>query len=129
MRSGFTLLELITTLAIISLLITISYPIYTQHLIKTRRISAEVALLDLASGLERYYAVHNTYMGVTLSDVADHANNDTYKLEMNGATETSYTLNAVPLGAQKQDKMCGVLSLSQLGEKGVSGFGGVTDCW
>lgn len=129
---GFTLLELITVLAIISILTLISYPVYTQYVLKTNRAQAETALLDVALGLERYYALHNTYAGATLMDVQvnDFTANAAYRLAINSASEESYVLTATPLGGgQLADQMCGVLSLNSLGEKGISGAGKVVDCW
>lgn len=130
-QKGFTLIELITTLAIVSLLITISYPIYTQYVTKTHRTHAVVALLDLASSLERYHTVHHTYADATLADLQVNPYTDTkiYQLEIKDATENSYTVNAIPVGTQQKDTACGILSLNQLGEKSISGSGKVLDCW
>lgn len=130
-QQGFTLLELITVLAIIAILILVSYPVYTHHVLKARRMHAEVALLDVASGLERYHALHNTYVGATLAniEVNEYTDNDSYRLDIASVGEANYLLHALPQGAQLEDEACGVLSLNELGEKGVSGMGGVENCW
>lgn len=128
---GFTLLELVTVLAIVSILILVSYPVYTHHILKTRRAQAEVALLDIASGLERYYAVNNTYVGATLAsvEVNEYTQSDAYQLEISRNSEADYLIQAKPLAAQAGDVLCGVLSLDAMGIKGVGGAGKVADCW
>lgn len=131
MNKGFTLLELITVLAIIGILISISYPVYTQHIIKTRRSSAQVALLQLASGLERYRGVHNSYSGATLVDaeLSQYTENNYYQLAINHLSDTTYLLQAIPFGSQTADQKCQILSLDQLGNKSISGQGEVEECW
>jgi len=128
-QKGFTLLELLTTLAIVSLLIMVAYPVYTQHTIKARRAHAQIALLDLASALEQYHVLKNTYAGATLADlkIDEYAGSKTYHLEMENLAENSYLVKAVPQGVQEKDILCGILSLDASGRKGMTGKG--TDCW
>lgn len=128
-QRGFTLLELVATLAIVSILIVIGYPVYTQHVLKTHRAQAQVALLDIAGGMERYAATHQTYSGATLANIEVNAYTDSraYQLEIAQANDVGYQLRAVPQGSQTKDS-CGVLGLDQLGEKSVVG-GSVTNCW
>jgi type IV pilus assembly protein PilE len=128
-QHGFTLLELVVTLAIVSILIMIGYPVYTQQVLKTHRAQAQVALLDIAGGMERYAATHQTYSGATLANIEMNAYTDsrTYQLEINQANDVGYQLRAVPQGSQTKDD-CGVLGLNQLGEKTATG-GLAAECW
>lgn len=130
-QRAFTLLELLTVVVIISLLIMLSYPTYTQHLLKTRRAQAQVALLDLASGMERYYLLYNTYNGATLNnlEINPFTESNAYQLAINQLTQDSYLLLATPLNQQTQDKGCGTLSLDSMGRKSISGSGSVEECW
>lgn len=130
-ESGFTLIELSCVLAIISILAMIAYPLYTQHLFKARRSDAEIALLDLASGMERYYADHNSYLGATLenTETNKYSHNDFYQMSIAMSTDEDYQLTAVPKNAQLKDTLCGNLGLNQLGEKTISGKGTVSECW
>ncbi len=130
-QRGFTLLELIVVLAIVGILSLVSYPIYTHHILKTRRAQAEVALLDVAAGLERYHALHNTYVGASLANIEVNAytENQAYQLDIANADAMDYSVQARPLGAQAADSVCGVLSINALGVKGILGTGKVTDCW
>jgi type IV pilus assembly protein PilE len=130
-NTGFTLLEMVIVLAIIGLLAAISYPSYHQHILKTRRSCAEIALLNLASKLEEYYTLYNTYTGATLSnvDVSEYTEDNYYKLEITHTAENAYLLQARPQNSQTQDTLCGSLTLNHLGDKNISGSGNISECW
>lgn len=58
---GFTLIELMISIAIISVLAAISYPAFQSHTAKSNRSEAQNALTELANKQEIYYAQHNIY--------------------------------------------------------------------
>lgn len=58
---GFTLVELLTALAVAAILTAIAYPAYQNHIRKGRLAAAKQALLDNAAALEQHYANHLTY--------------------------------------------------------------------
>lgn len=58
---GFTLIELMITIVVVSILASIAVPAYTRQIRKSRRTEARTALLELASREERYLAVNNAY--------------------------------------------------------------------
>ena len=64
--SGFTLIELLIVLAIIGILGAISYPLYSQHLVKARRTYAITTLMDLAGQMEEQYVLTDTYDSVII---------------------------------------------------------------
>jgi type IV pilus assembly protein PilE len=123
--SGFTLLELIIALSIISILIAIAAPQYTSHIVKIRRENAKVALLDLAANLEQYYNQNNSYTGATINNLRI-TNVQFYDLAIAKADENNYLVTATP---QKADPECGILSLDNLGNKTISGTGNINECW
>jgi type IV pilus assembly protein PilE len=124
---GFSLFELLIVLVIIGILATISYPIYTHALIKTHRIEAKIALMDLAQQMETYYlANNNSYENASFSNL--HLKNLTernfYQLAIK-STASTYQLSAKAIFS---DSECYLFMLNQLGEKTNAGSGS-KQCW
>lgn len=130
---GFSLLELVVTLAIIGILSTIVYPTYTHHIIKTHRKQAQITLHNLANRIEHYYIENNhSYAEATPAKLGldETTTKDFYEVSIPTATITTYTLQAKPIGNQAiQDMQCGTLSLDQRGEEKITGNGSVSECW
>jgi type IV pilus assembly protein PilE len=137
--SGFTLIELMVTVAIVTILATIAVTSYTSQVRKSRRTEAKSALLDLAGREERLFSTTNTYSGdeaflgyATVSTPMTNMNfgNGYYQLTA-VATATTYTLTATPVAGNSQagDTTCGSFTLNQLGVQGVTGTGTVASCW
>lgn len=60
-QTGFTLIELMITVTIISVLVLIAYPSYKSQLVKTSRSAAQRELLELASTQEKIFLNSNAY--------------------------------------------------------------------
>ena len=54
-QGGFTLIELMITVAIIGILAAVAYPAYTEQVAKGRRADARVRLVAAQQWMERYY--------------------------------------------------------------------------
>lgn len=132
---GFTLFELLITLAIIALLACLAYPSYSHHLTKVHRAQVGVTLHDIAGRMEQFYVQQNSYVGASLDSLgidataASSSYGNYYRIAIN-ATNDAYTLSAVPYGKQAQDDvLCGTLSLDQDGKRSISGAGSLASCW
>lgn len=64
---GFTLIELMITVAIVAILGAVAYPSYQESVRKSRRAEARVALMDVLQQQERYMTQYNSYLAFTTS--------------------------------------------------------------
>jgi len=146
-NNGFTLIEIMITVAIVAILAAIAYPSYLDQVRKTRRSDAIAALLKTAQVLERCYTEYNAYNDTNCPAVAAGGSSlaSAYTSTAEGfynisatLTDNAFTLQANPTGDQLQDK-CGYLTYDHVGKKGVEkdangdGTAGdaddVKDCW
>jgi type IV pilus assembly protein PilE len=143
---GFTLVELMVTVAIVSILATIAVTSYSSQVLKSRRTEAKSALLDLAGREERLFSTTNAYSqleaflgyAAPLSPTVMRAmpfGNGYYQLSAwapdpgQGAGTPTYLLTAIPVGTQANDTTCGSFSINQLGVQTVSGTATAASCW
>lgn len=126
---GFSFVEIMVVLAIISILATLAYPSYQESLYKTRRSDGHIALLTLATALEAYYLEHQSYSGATSPQnigTSPLSPQGFYKLSLTTPTPQSYILIASPHPEKPQkDDPCGDLTLNHKNEKGAK----LANCW
>lgn len=130
--TGFTLLELMIVIAIISIVSMLTFPLYSQHLIHAKRLQAEVALIKLSNALEQYFLLHNTYEKATLPllAISEHTADKSYQLQIISANNQDYLLTAIPLSPQaEKDASCAALHLDSNGTKSITGTGDFSQCW
>ena len=59
--AGFTLMEMMTAVAVAAILVVIAYPAYQSYIRKTRLNKSLTAMMDNSQFLERYYANHYNF--------------------------------------------------------------------
>ncbi len=135
--TGFTLIELMITVAIVGILAAIAYPSYQNSVQKSWRSNAASCLSELAQRMERRYTTQSRYtfpdsttQAAFLSGTActqEGAMPLRYTFTFNGNPDaTTFTLQASPASLQANDA-CGTLAINQMGQK--SADGSVSDCW
>jgi type IV pilus assembly protein PilE len=119
---GWTLIELLIAMAVLSLLLTIAVPSYREALRKGRRVDAATALFKIQLDQERYRAAHRHYAeGLTAlgwTDDAAATPGGYYRvgLETVADTRTQFRARAVPRPDTDQiHDRCGTLVLDQDG--------------
>ena len=135
---GFSLIELMITVAIVAILASIAYPSYQQHILRSWRTTATGCVLQLGQAMERRYttATPMSYAGAFPADgcTTENGMNARYTFSFSpvgnlAAGAQAYIIQAVPQGAQTGDTQCGTLTLNEQGTRTESGTGTVNDCW
>ena len=126
-NSGFTLIELMITVAVIGILAAVAYPSYNNYLIRATRSAAQSFMLDVSNKEEQYLLDTRTYIAV--GNNAAFANTNPglslpvpvevsrfYNLSVASVTASTYSIQAAPIAGTRQASD-GTLGLTNDGTK------------
>lgn len=124
--SGFTLIELMITVAIVAILASIALPSYQQYVIRSKRSAAQAQMLDIANRQQQFLIANRGYAdkaALTASGYslpAEVSGSYSYDVTLSTTGAPSYTITFTPTstGTQSGD---GALSLTSEGVKTPSG--------
>lgn len=144
---GFTLIEMMITVAIIGILAAIALPSYNSAVLKGRRAQARTDLVALLQQQERYITQQNTYLSFTNSNgttspasvpfktfSGDSPASGHYWLSADACSNTINIKDCVTVIAtpKSADAEVGTLSINSTGEKACTGTASSSNfklCW
>ena len=142
--AGFSLIELMITVAVVGVLASIAYPSFREQIMKSRRSDAMNALSRAASMQERWFTEHSSYttdinnLGGSSSEegyytitVSDVTINDASSCT-SGTYIPCFRLAAQAAGSQAGDSDCDFFFLDSTGNKSAVNSGGSDStnmCW
>jgi type IV pilus assembly protein PilE len=127
-NTGFTLIEVMVTVAIVAILAAIALPAYKNYLLRGRIPEATSNLATKRVKMEQYFQDNTKYTGASV--LSSDTTTSQYFDFSGTATTSTYTLTAVGKGA-----MAGfIFGIDQSNSKsstvtGVSGWTGNSSCW
>ena len=137
--TGFTLIELMITAAIVAVLSAIALPSYTSYIARANRADARAQLVQVAQFMQRFYAANDSFAfdraippnGVTnfipsnlTQSPAPTGTGSTklYELAIPAQTITgiSFEIRMVPVdGGHMSNDQCGAFSFDSTGKRGI----------
>ena len=132
---GFTLIEMMIVIVIISILSSVAAVSYRSYVVHARRTSAQETMMELQQKVEESYALNHNYneaSGLFTSQVIDQY---VFSFELASSTNglNGYQIKATAQGSQaSSDSDCAVLFLNRNGSKGggaLTGSGVQGTCW
>ena len=128
-QKGFTLIELMITVAIIGILAAIAMPQYSDYVKRGKAAEATSNLANLRIKMEQYFQDNRTYVGGPCAPTTG-ARYFTYACAGGNGTATGYTLQATGVTAQGMPSTDFSFSVDQNNAK-TSNFDGTAGatCW
>src|SRR5579864_498324 len=122
---GFSLIEIVVTMAIVALLASMAIASYSRYVRQTNRSDATKTMMSYAQTLQRCYSQYFTYSPATCPASNNIAGptvslNGYYTINVAVPNATTYTITATPLKApQTNDTSCVSFTLQSTGQQGA----------
>lgn len=152
--TGFTLIEIMVTVAIVGILAAIAFPAYTSYVARARRADARTQLVHAAQFMQKFYASNDRFdedrAGNSVLDAANgmpanlkkSPTDGTALYQLNSAiaaagnytatvTVNAYTLTMAPIsGRGAANDPCGMFTITSAGVRNVASATRTREeCW
>jgi type IV pilus assembly protein PilE len=129
-RLGFTLIEVMITVAIVAILAAIALPTYREHVRKSRRAEAQAFLMNVAARQQQFLLDTRAYASSLATAVGAAPANvaATYNVTLvaAGGPPPTFVVTATPRADTDQPlEQCGTLAIDQTGTKTAA----LGSCW
>lgn len=108
-QNGFTLIELMVTVAIVGMLASIAYPSYTSYIIKGNRSAAQAQMLDIANRQQQFLLANRAFASTTTLNSSGYmlpstlTGKYTHAVDVGTGTVPSFTITFTATGNQTSD--------------------------
>ena len=136
---GFTLVELMIVVVVVSILAAVAIPSYRNYVMRSQRVDATTALLRIQAAEEKYFLQFNAYTdqlvgaaaGLDMPTVTDTGN---YGLDIDwgpAGAGVSYVATATAAAGQLDDVKCVTFTIDQNGTRQATGSATnpTIECW
>lgn len=117
-RAGLSLIELLIVLAIVGLLLMVSWPAYQRYILRSHRVEATTVLLKLANAQVQHHADFGVFTNdfANLGQMQPSSTRYHFTMRVAGAGQT-FELSAAAIGSQTADTDCDRFTLNHLGQR------------
>lgn len=146
---GFTLIEVMIAVTIVTILLAIAIPTYQSSVRKSRRVEARTAVLDAAAREQRYYSINQTFTNAQgdLGYAAAGTNTAVTGISVGSGYYTitipniaapaagapaTFSVTATAAGTQVNDTGCQTFTVTSTGQQSATDSGGAdatVACW
>lgn len=138
-EKGFTLVEIMIVVVILSLLGAIAVPSYLDSVRKSRRNAAKLQLQANVNFMDAFMTTNSKYdvdrggaavvLPILVSPAGATGGSVDYNISFaDPTTSTTFRIQAVPVNKMAGDA-CGTLTINNAGVRTVSGSLSMADCW
>ena len=119
-QHGFTLIELMITVAIIGILAAVAYPSYTSYIIKGNRAAAKAQMLNIANRQQQFMLANRAYATKAMLTTSGYAlptevsTKYSYSITLGTGAVPGYLITFTAIGNQASD---GDLTINSEGVK------------
>ena len=126
---GFTLIELMITVLVVSILAAIAIPSYRANALRSRRTDATAALMRVQTAEEKFFLQYNAYTNDIVNvapaglGFGSNSSQSGYYQVAVALTALGFTAQATPIAGQGQegDAKCATFSIDQNGNRTATG--------